>query len=186
MLVDVWSPEWTIDRDGAKVSFRVSSANEARAICDEFSDGKTVEMDVHVKKEHRSSSANALLWAALGDIVKVLRKNDPKITADLLYKRYIHESGNYKTADVWASEFQALERIWSSHGIGWFVDIADVIDDVEIDRKLTVRLYYGSSQYDKEEFSRLVDSVLMDARELGIEYTSDAMRSLMKQYPGGQ
>ncbi len=185
MPVDVTAPEWSFGRDGARVSFLVPSIQDAQGLCDMFDGKKQYELSVKAKVKKRSLSANALLWALLGDIAVVLQKNDPKANADDLYRKYIHESNNYITQECRAEDFPKLEGIWRSNGIGWVCDVVDV-DETGDGLRLTCRMYYGSSQYDTKEFSRLVESVLTDARELGIDHTSQAMRALMEQYPGGQ
>lgn len=41
-------------------------------------------------------------------------------------------------------------------------------------------VYYGSSVYTKDEMKRLLDGLVMEAKELGIETLSDRELSLLK------
>ena len=44
---------------------------------------------------------------------------------------------------------------------------------------IQLQCYFGSSTYDTQEFTRLLDGVISEARELGITLISDADRALM-------
>ena len=44
---------------------------------------------------------------------------------------------------------------------------------------IQLQCYFGSSTYDTKEFTRLLDGVISEARELGINLISNADRALM-------
>ena len=73
---------------------------------------------------------------------------------------------------------EALERFsraWSSRGIGWFTVVVD--DSFPGYKK--VFAYYGSSTYNSEEMSRLINNTIEDARALGIETATPEELSLL-------
>lgn len=184
-MVKVSAPTWSFTQEGARVSLLVPSIADAKEICLQMDGTKSYVMDIKQEKRRRSLSSNSLLWAVLGDMAKVLQKEDPKITPEDIYRTYISHSGNYIMQEIRASELPKLRRIWGSNGEGWIVDVVDVVEDGD-DQKIACRLFYGSSQYDQEEFSKLIDAVLQDAKAMGIEHTSESLREMMKRYPGGQ
>ena len=65
---------------------------------------------------------------------------------------------------------EAFSKVWSSHGIAWFVD------DVGPCRRTAgyhnVKAYYGTSEYDTKSMSRLIDEVVLDCKAQGIETMS--------------
>lgn len=186
MLVDVSKPLCTLTMEGARVSFLVPSMKDAEKICETMATtGKPFEIELRQKKKKRTLSSNALLWAVLGDMALALQKNDPDITPESIYRNYIIDSANYIIQDIYESELPRLKSIWESNGVGWQIDVVDVVED-GAEQKLSVRLFYGSSQYDQAEFSALVNIVLQDASAIGIEHTSDNVAELMRRYPNGQ
>lgn len=185
MGTKVSAPSWSFGSDGARVSLLVPSVVDAKAICEGMDSTKKYTMEIKQEKRRRSLSSNSLLWAVLGDMAKALQKSAPGLTPEDIYRTYISHSGNYIMQEVMASELPKLRRIWCSNGEGWIVDVVDVVEDGD-DQKISCRLFYGSSQYDQEEFSKLVDAVLQDAKAIGIDHTSESIRELMARYPGGQ
>ena len=63
----------------------------------------------------------------------------------------------------------AVERwveIWQSNGDGW---VCEIMGDSKIEGYVNVRSYYGSSQYDTAQMSRLIDLIVQECRQQGIE-----------------
>lgn len=186
MQANVSKPVWSIGADGARISFLVPSGEDARRICDGMKDGKTYEMTVKEKKKKRSLDANALMWAVIGDMAKILQKSDPKIYPEEIYRQYIRHTGNFSVAEVWADDYQKLIDSWQSNGIGWIAEKVDIVDSACGMYKFRVHLFYGSSQYDTQQMAQLIDMVLQDAAALGIDTANDSFRALIEQYPMGQ
>ena len=55
---------------------------------------------------------------------------------------------------------------WKSRGLGW---MAEPIGKGSNEGFVSVMNYYGSSAYDTAEMSRLIDSLVSEAKSLGIE-----------------
>lgn len=185
-MVDVSNPQWSIGADGARISFLVPSPADARQICDSFKPGKQYTMEVKQKKKKRSLDANALMWALIGEMTAILKRNDPGITPDDVYRGYIIHSANYVVAEVWEDDYPEMVNKWSANGIGWVAQKLDVIDSKGWMYKYRVRLFYGSSQYDSAQMAQLIDAILQDAAAIGIDTASESFRALCEQYPGGQ
>ena len=97
-----------------------------------------------------------------------------------MYRRNIREVGEYTPLPIKVEAVFDFERIWSAHGIGWFID---VVDDSKIPGYKLVFAYQGSSTYDTKQMSRLIDNVMQDAKSIGIE-TEDPnkIKSLLEEW----
>lgn len=134
---------------------------------------KDNEIEITVSKfsEKRGLSANNLLWEMCSKIAKKIGS-----TKEDVYREHIREVGEYTPLPIKAEAVDRFSQIWSEHGIGWFVD---VVDDSKLSGYKLVFAYQGSSTYTTAQMSRLIDSVIADAKEIGIDTISDRERSLL-------
>lgn len=51
----------------------------------------------------------------------------------------------------------------------------------KVGEKLVIRAYYGSSQYSTKQMSRLLDSIVQDCKDLGIETLPPEKLAAMKE-----
>ena len=101
-------------------------------------------------REKRGNQANALLWACLGEIAAALRTD-----AWSVYLYMLERYGRYTTVLVKAEAVKGLQRVWrETRVVGERDDMVEVL------------CYYGSSTYDSSEFSRLLDGVVGEMKEL--------------------
>lgn len=116
---------------------------------------KDKELDItivrHSKK--RGLAANAMLWACLGEIASAARTDNWSAYLYML-ERY----GRYSTVLIKAEALPDLRRVWRE---------TRVVGERE-DGMVEVLCFYGSSTYTTEEFSRLLDGVVSDMKELGL------------------
>lgn len=133
--------------------------------------GCDVEVTVEKYREKRSLSANGLLWEMCSKIAKKMGS-----TKEEVYREHIREAGEYTPLPIKSEAVDHFSKIWSEHGLGWFVD---VVDDSKLPGYKLVFAYQGSSTYNTEQMSRLIDSVMSDAKEIGIETISERERSLL-------
>lgn len=131
----------------------------------------TYEIKKAVKK--RSQDANAYLWALAGKIGTAVG-----IPAVEVYRRAIHDVGQFTPLPIREDAVEEFSRIWAGHGLGWFVD---VLDNSKIPGYKLVRAYNGSSTYNTKQMSALIDHLVDDAKTLGIETLSDRELSLLKE-----
>lgn len=135
------------------------------------------EKDYEIKRcsKKRSLDANAYCWVLLDKLSAALR-----IPKEELYQWQITKIGGVSdTVCVPDKAVKRLKSIWESKGLGWQVETFQS----KIDGCTNCILYYGSSAYDTEQMSRLIDSVITDCREVGIE-TKDPheVESLLNQW----
>lgn len=115
-------------------------------------------LDVEVKKhrEKRSLNANGMLWACLSDIAKVLRTDKWSVYLQML-KRY----GTYTYICVKPEAVEGVKKQWRE---------CEEIGDIDINGQKATQLlcYYGSSTYNTQEFSVLLDGVFSEMKEMGL------------------
>lgn len=113
--------------------------------------------DVNPHREKRSRSANALLWACLGEIAAALRTDKWEVYLQML-KRY----GKYTYICVKPNVVEAVKKQWRE---------CEEIGHVNINGQDSVQMlcYFGSSTMDSREFSVLLDGVISEMKEMGIE-----------------
>ena len=72
-----------------------------------------------------------------------------------------------------------FRKIWSERGIGWQTETLES----RIPGAVNMVLYYGSSVYDTAQMSALIESLVQEARQLGIETRpQEEIDSLLKEY----
>lgn len=157
---------------GGKQRLTLELEGDFRSQFDELHDQ---DCDVAVKKFRykRSLDANSYAWLLIDKIARAKRLPKKEV-----YRNAIKEIGG--VSDTISIRRQALKRLqaeWSSRGTGWQVE--------EIGSPIpgwtTVILYYGSSAYDSRQMSDLIDSLVQDAKALGIETKSpEEISSLLK------
>lgn len=140
----------------------------ARRIAYDFKPG---EYDLVKAKKKRSLDANAYCWTICTEIAKAVG-----VSKEDVYRRNIREVGEYTPLPIKAEAVDEFKRIWAHRGIGWFVD---VVDDSKMPGFKKVFAYHGSSCYDTSQMARLIDSLIQDARAVGVEIISERERSLL-------
>lgn len=133
----------------------------------------TLQIKEYRKK--RSMDANAKLWALLGEMSAVL-----KLPPEEIYQGYIPDvGGNYWIAPVRPEDIPVREKSWCKGHIGRMIDDMGPCRSRDLAGYHNVRFYEGSSEYDRATFSRLLEMVIQDCRQLGIETMSEREKSLL-------
>lgn len=140
---------------------RIKVIAETVSFLDSLEDGKQYVLTVKEKKNRRSLNANAYAWTLLD---KLAEKTN--IAKTDLYRNYIKEIGG--NSDIVCVMNEAVEDLcegWQHNGLGWVTDTTAS----RIDGCTNVILYYGSSTYDKAQMNRLINLIIQDCKEFGIE-----------------
>lgn len=122
------------------------------------------DVDITIKKyrQKRSKNANAYAWELIG---RLAEKMD--IPAVEVYRNAIRTVGIYKDfVGLDESAANTLTAAWGKLGLGW---LSEPLDYDEHGETRTIRCYYGSSSYNTKQMSRLIDYIVADCKELGIE-----------------
>ncbi len=135
--------------------------------------GKSLNIELKIHRETRSLNANAALWAMLGQMAEVLGS-----TAEEIYLEELRKYGVSKFIAVLPEDVETISRQYR-----WVVERKSCsINGV---KALCLQVWPGSSQFDTAEFARFLDGVISDAKELGVDFISQADRDLYLRERGG-
>lgn len=99
-------------------------------------------------------------WVLLGELQEVL--NIPK---EEIYKDLIKHIGSYEVVPIKNEAVEKFCSAWSKNGLGWITETTKS----KLEGFTNVLAYYGSSEYDSKEMSRLIDLIVQECKQLGIE-----------------
>lgn len=122
-------------------------------------------------RKKRSLDANALLWKCLGDIAVALQTDKWDVYLMML-KRY----GRYTHIVVKEKAVEAMKAQWRE---------CEVIGDIIVNGQKAVQMlcYFGSSTYNTAQFSVLLDGVISEMKEMGLETPmSEEMRIALERW----
>lgn len=122
--------------------------------------------------EKRSLDTNAYYWKLCGDLARAVGERPEDI-----YLRHIRDIGNYSTLCVQEKALDDFKRKWTSGHLGRFIETRKS----KIPGCVTVLAYYGSSDFDRAQMSRLIDNLIQDCEAVGVETLPPDKVSLLKE-----
>lgn len=129
--------------------------------------GKDLTISLSRYRKKRSLDANAFLWKCLGDMAAALG-----MTAMDMYLDSLERYGKFIYIQTVESGYKEVQRVWRHTKIvGDFIGVNPITGEKE--KYLEVLCYFGSSTYDSKEFSVLLNGVIEDMAELGLERPTD-------------
>ena len=145
-----------------------------------MSTGKRISIDI--KREKRSVDANAYMWVLLDKLANKLSNDGVVYTSEMLYKHAIHMTGRPTYLPIRKDAVEAFKRQWRMDRVG---RIAEVMGESKIPGYVVVAAYQGSSEYDSKEMSRLIDFIVEECKEQGIETQSpEYINRLLTEWGG--
>lgn len=119
-------------------------------------------------RQRRSLDANALLWACIGEIAEALKADKWDVYLQML-KRY----GQYTYICVKPNVVDEVKAQWRE---------SEIVGEIDIHGQKAVQMlcYFGSSTYNSKEFSVLIDGVLSEMEDMGLDkpLSSDIRRAI--------
>lgn len=153
-------------------------------ITEYFDEFNTKELDIIVKphRERRSLDANAYCWVLIDKLSETLRL--PKIE---IYREAIKSIGGVsETVCVPSKAIATLTKAWEAKGTGWQVETMPS----KLPGCTNAVLYFGSSVFDKNQMSMLIDNLIEDCRNVGIPTETpdeiENLKSLWATAPKGK
>ena len=131
---------------------------ELETMCDpQELEGKDLRLTAKIWRNKRSLDANGLLWVCLDKIASALNTDKWEVYL-LMLKRY----GKFTYILVKPSAVEYTKSIWRE---------SEVVGEVDVNGQKSVQMlcYFGSSTYDSKEFSRLLDGVISEMKEMGLD-----------------
>lgn len=161
----------SVSRDWQTGHYQITfTVNEPSALGEIEKIQKADKLNITAKiwRKHRSLDANALLWACLGEIAAALGTDKWDVYLKML-KRY----GKYTYICVKPAVVEAVKAQWRE---------CEEVGKVNINGREAVQMlcYFGSSTYDSKEFSVLLDGVISEMKEMGLQPppTGDIKRAM--------
>lgn len=166
---------YDITSNSSKMIFEFNNRN----VLEKLECLKNFKLNIKLEKWYskRTLNANAYMWQLIGKLSKKMN-----LTNNEVYRKHIKEAGSFTVLQMEEDEMEEFERIWKSKGLGW-------ICEKSIDRygQIVLLAFHGSSIYTSKEMARLIDSVVQDCREQGIETkTNEEIDSLLKEWDSEQ
>lgn len=148
-----------VSKDWKSRKFRLTFeiAEDITGSIDKLSDCERLDLKVKKHREKRSLNANGLLWKCIGDIADALRTDKWQVYLTML-KRY----GKFTYIVVKEKAVDAVKAQWRE---------CEVIGEITVNGQKAVQMlcYFGSSTLDSKEFSALLDGVISEMKEMGLE-----------------
>lgn len=165
---------------GRIIGFKASGFRKGQIALELDSDFRTqydklkdcdVEISIEKFSENRSLKANAYLWKLITMIGNALRVSKDEIYLDML--EAYGQGGAVSIEERFEDNFV---RTYKYH---------EYLGESELNGKVFkhYRFWVGSSEYNKEEFSILLDGVKQECEQLGIPVKSpEEIESLLKEF----
>jgi hypothetical protein len=133
---------------------------------------KLLAIECKEYRKKRSLDANGMLWAICTQIAAVI-----KSSKDEVYLTMLERYGVFTHVIVKPEAVERIKQEWRT---------CRVLDEVTVNGKtgIQIQCYYGSHLYDSKEFSVLLEGVISEAREMGIEVISEQDKQLLIQQWG--
>lgn len=144
-----------------KVTLSINEKNAFLQGYDELKDLEKLSIEIKPYRNRRSLDANAYCWKLINELAERLNKSPKEI-----YRAAIRDiGGNSEVVCVKDAAVKKLRQGWSKNGMGWQTETFPS----KIDGCTNVILYYGSSEYDTKQMSQLIDNIVQECKEQGIQ-----------------
>lgn len=152
-----------------RITFSVNE-NEAIEACSELQNTR-LQVKVAKYRKRRSLDANGLMWKCIDEMAKSLG-----VTKWEVYLQELKRYGKCVPISIQEDALEAFRLTWRE---------IEVVGEFESYGKKMVSLlcYFGSHLYNTEEFSRLLNGVISDMKEMGLQPPpTEDMRRLIEEW----
>ena len=132
---------------------------------------KLLDVEIKVHREKRSLNANAYLWVLLSKLAEALNTNK-----DELYLLMLERYGIFTHIIVKPEAVDKVMQTWRT---------VRNLGGIHIGGKIGVQLqcYFGSSTYNTKEMATLIDGIVGECKEMGIEaLPSDEIEAMKAEW----
>ena len=135
---------------------------------------KLYNLEVKEYRQKRSLDANAYAWVLIHKLAEAMRTEPEEV-----YLMNIPKVGyNFTPMCVREQDVERFKKSWQSNGLGW--PVMD-LGPSQVPGCRNLAAYHGSSTYDTNQMSRLIDNLVQDCKALDIETLSEEKLSLLKE-----
>ena len=160
--LNVIEASWSMDAAGSWLKLRPEFPGNAQMVAGEMDSQKKYTVTIKEYRKKRSLDANAYAWV-------LMNKLADKLNMDVrdLYRHYIPDiPENSQVVCVPTEAVEKLQSGWEHNGIGWCSDTLKS----KLPGCTNVVLYYGSSTFDQKQMGVLLDLIIEDCKQVGVEY----------------
>ena len=165
----------------AKLLLELNEKQDAMDMFDELNLFEKLSISIGRFRKKRSNDANAYFWVLCGKLAAKTKQNKVDI-----YRELIRDIGdNYEIVPIRNIAVDKFITNWAkdSNGrprLGW---ICDILGDSKFEGYTNVCAYYGSSTYDSKQMSDLIDLIIAECKEQGIQtMTPDQIAELKSRW----
>ena len=142
------------------LTLEINELNDFKQLVDDMNGCEKLSIEIKPYRARRSLDANAYAWVLMDKLTSKM-----SMAKEDIYREYVKNiGGNSETVCVKNSAVERLREGWGRNGIGWVTETLTS----KLEGCTNVILYYGSSTYDTEQMSRLLDLIIQDCKQLGI------------------
>ena len=137
--------------------------------------GKLLNVNIKQYRQKRSLDANAYCFVLCQKIAEVIGN-----TKEYVYKQAIKQVGQFEIVPIRDEAVERWIKNWESKGLGWQ---SEIWKDSKLEGYTNTINYFGSSVYDTKEMSVLLEEIVYQAKELGIDtMTSTERKELLDMW----
>ena len=163
----------------ANLTLSIDNVHSATNCYDELHECEKLSIKIGKYRNKRSLDANAYFWVLVDKLSAKLN-----ITKEEIYRNAIKNIGG--VSEMICLRNEAVEMFcnsWKRQGIGWQTDTMPS----KLKGCTNVIVYYGSSTYDSRQMSMLIDNIVQDCKEQGIEVRpQEEIDRLLSMWKGGK
>ena len=152
---------------------RQSVMRQFDVIHDIVESGKLLSVEIKQYRQKRSLDSNAYMWTLLAKLATVLNTDKDSLYLEMLdrYGVFTHIVVKPEMVDRVRTEWRTVREL----------------GEVTINGKTGIQLmcYFGSSTYNSAEMAKLIDGVVSECKEVGVEVMPPEELELMKSLWGG-
>lgn len=174
--ITVKAAKWSADSDGEWLCLNASHEDIMQTL-QSLAPGKKYVAEIKQERKGRSLNASAYYWLLCGKLSAELR-----IPPEEIYRNHIKDvGGNYEVVRILAKAAPSFSQSWCAGHLGRIVD--NIGEDRNNPAFCYLRVFYGSSDYDTRQMSRLIELMVADCKDAGIEtLTPEEMGRMMLEW----
>lgn len=165
--------KWSSDMEGTWLCALVEQEDAMFAL-ENFEQGKVYNLELKkARNKKRSLDSNAYCWVLMDKLAEHYR-----VAVSEVYRNFVREIGGNSEIVCMVDSERAVDsfcKSWERNGLGWQTEVLPS----KIEGCVNVKVYYGSSTYDTAQMSRLIEMVVQECKDAGIETLSERERSLL-------
>lgn len=154
------------------ITFEINEHKSATDMVDTLREYDKLSIKIDRYSAKRSLDANRYLWQLCTMIADKLSDDGVPHTKEEIYRKAIKARGICREQGELPLDFsKTMRTAWEKLGVGWITEQVDFEPDGE---RVICRFYYGSSTYNSKQMSRIIDWLVVECQNLGIETKSQA------------